>query len=109
MNIRIDTLPNKPRGFENADILYYDVVVNEVQTAATYEAALAEKQAEEAALREEIMGRKDEVFAFAEGVVKKYAAGQLNGEIQTTESGLKYIIHEEGQGPKPNAQQNGVR
>lgn len=105
LNIRIDTLDPKPRGFENADILYYDIAVREVQTEEDYQAAVAERQAEEMALREEVLARKDEVFAFAENVVEQYNNNQLDDQIQTTPSGLKYIIHEEGSGPKPAAQQ----
>jgi len=57
----------------------------EEETAAKAEAA--KNQAREAGIGETMTQR-----------VKDYSAGKLDAEIQTTTSGLKYIIHEKGSG-----------
>ena len=85
--MRIDTLPNQPRGFENEKYVYYDVVLTGIKTK---EQVQAEQQAAQA--------RAGEVATMVSQRISDYTAGKLNSEIQSTASGLKYIIHEPGSG-----------
>ncbi|OAV45939.1 hypothetical protein A3850_014880 [Lewinella sp. 4G2] len=54
------------------------------------------------AKRDVVRVRGEERRTFAEDIRNQYAAGKL-GEVQTTETGLKYIIHEEGTGEQAQA------
>lgn len=101
----IDTLPQKPKGFEDAQYMIYDIVLEDIMSAEENKAQMDAQRKEEEAKRAVIQAREAEVAAMVEETAKKYTAGQLNGEIQTTESGLKYIIHEEGTGNTPQTRQ----
>ncbi len=90
VKIRIDTMPQKMPGFEDATFMMYDVVLTEVKTQQEYQ--------EE---RQKVRERESEVEAFMKDIAAKYVAGDLDDQLQTTDSGLKYIIHEEGDGPVP--------
>ncbi len=47
--------------------------------------------------------KESQIFDFTKANIEKYTSGQLNKDIVTTESGLKYVIHEAGTGDKPEA------
>ncbi|MDP4998284.1 MAG: FKBP-type peptidyl-prolyl cis-trans isomerase [Saprospiraceae bacterium] len=101
--IRIDTVANIPPGFENEKFLMYDLVVREIKTQTQF---VEEQQA----LEEEMMARMEMVKERYEPVnadlsarVDAYNAKKLDDQITETVSGLKYIIHEQGTGPKAEA------
>ena len=96
--IRLDTLPEKPPGFENADVIEYDVVAVDIKTQEEYEEIIAKLREEAAVRRQAAQERLGEVKEMAEGMVTKYTGNELEGQLQSTDSGLKYIIHEEGSG-----------
>jgi FKBP-type peptidyl-prolyl cis-trans isomerase FkpA len=100
--INIDTLPQKPPGFENTDVLYYYVSVDEIMDKEQYrekqEAEIAEKQAATEALK----ARKEEVYNQTVEQLEAYKAGSLGDQLQETDSGLKYVILEDGTGPDAN-------
>ncbi len=99
IGIRIDTLDQRPPGFENTDVLYYDVVVTELVDEAEFNAQREQAQAEMQQRMEAAITRAPEAKAFAENVRSRYYAGTIPADsIQTTDSGLKYIIHEPGNG-----------
>ncbi len=47
---------------------------------------------------EEIKKQEKKVAAEVKGIIEKYNAGQLDSQLKTTESGLKYLMQEEGTG-----------
>ncbi|MGB3545742.1 MAG: FKBP-type peptidyl-prolyl cis-trans isomerase [Saprospiraceae bacterium] len=96
--IRIDTFPSKPPGFEDADYIYYDIAIEEIVDEDTYNTRKGEEAAKAQAEMDAVITRAPAVLAFAEETRQAYEAGSLEG-IQTTASGLKYVIHEEGSGP----------
>lgn len=98
--VRIDTLEMKPPGLEDVDNMYYTLAVQEVVDAETYAARMAVKQEAMQAEAEAVMARETEMLAFAETTLKTYLSGDAAADVQTTASGLKYIIHEEGSGPQ---------
>lgn len=101
----LDTFKTKPMGFENADMLYYDVVLLDVKTDAQFKEIEAEKRKEQMAQAEIVMARMPEVEAMVKDNVAKYNSGALAKDLKTTASGLKYIIHQEGAGMNPAAGQ----
>lgn len=90
--IELDSMQQQQMGITSGNIMYYDVVLTDIETE------------EERQSRLDVVRQRESEIAGKVGVtVQQYSAGQLAGEIKTTASGLKYIIHEEGSGdtPKP--------
>ncbi len=101
--IRLDTIPNKPPGFENTNIMYYDVVSLEIKSEAQFQMDANKQREAERGKREAAQQREPEVAATVNDLVTRYNSGQLNSQLQTTASGLKYVILEEGGGKKLEA------
>lgn len=83
MMVNLDTIDPKPRGFEDAKIMYYDIVLLDVVGVAKMN---------------ELKQREGQIGAFVMENIIQYTSGQLNDQIMTTSSGLKYLIHEQGTG-----------
>lgn len=103
VRVNIEGFPQKPPGMENDSVVLYDVVITEIVSEEDFTARQAAKQAEAEEKAKAIRALEPERLEFAAGVVKDYRAGKLDGQIKTTESGLKYLIHEEGTGPQAEA------
>lgn len=103
VRVNIEEFPQKPPGMEFDSVVLYDVVITEIVSEADFTARQEAKQAEAEEKRKLIRALEPERLAFAAKVVTDYRDGKLDDEIKTTESGLKYIIHEEGSGPQAEA------
>lgn len=82
VTIPLDTLPNKPPEFQNSSYAYYDIKLVDAKS------------------KEGLQAQADEIGTFVNEVIGQYNAGTLEN-IQETEEGLKYVIHEEGTGKMP--------
>lgn len=87
VSMNIDTLPQKPPGFENASVMLYDIAVSQVMTEEAYKT----KQKEERAVA---------LDTVLQSLIDEYKPG-ASKELQETGSGLEYLILEEGTGPQP--------
>ncbi len=96
--IQIDTIDNLPPNLQGVDYIYYDVVITDVMEQEAFEAKRAKEQQEMQERMQAAMARETEVLEFAESIREQYMSGALEGDIQTTDSGLKYLIHEAGTG-----------
>lgn len=96
--INIDTLPTKPRGFENASILYYDVALLEIKSAEQYQEEAKAEREEGLKAAEATKARQAEVAAQVGESLSKYKAGSLGDALKSTPTGLKYVMQEEGAG-----------
>lgn len=103
VRVNIDAFPQKPPGMENDSVVLYDVIITEIVSEADFTARQEAKQAEAQAKAEVIRALEPERLAYAAKVVTDYRDGKLDGDIKSTESGLKYVIHEEGTGPQAEA------
>lgn len=105
---RIDTIPDfqRPPGFEKETEIIYDLVIMNIRPKDSVMAEYQQKQEEMAKLMEVSKARFGEVQTMVQQTVKDYAAGKLASTIQTDPSGLKYIIHEQGTGPRAAAGSN---
>ncbi len=96
--IRVDTIANLPPQLVGVDYVYYDLIIQKILTEEAYEAQLAEEQAEQMQAMQAVQGRSAEVVAFADSIRQMYVDSTLENQLQTTESGLRYLIHEPGTG-----------
>ncbi|MEO0731450.1 MAG: FKBP-type peptidyl-prolyl cis-trans isomerase [Bacteroidota bacterium] len=98
----IAEIPNKPPGMENDTVVLYTVQAVEIVTEEQFAERKAAKDAELEAARELVRAREEDRLAFAAEALEAYNAGTLEN-IQETETGLKYVIHEEGDGAEAEA------
>lgn len=101
--LRLDTLPSKPPGFEEEEVMYFDLVVVDIKGEAEFQAEQEVKQAEAEAEAAIVRERAAEVIQTTKDLVAKYAAGELGDQVQRTGSGLGYLMVEEGTGASPSA------
>ncbi|MCB9038092.1 MAG: FKBP-type peptidyl-prolyl cis-trans isomerase [Lewinellaceae bacterium] len=89
--VDLDSMPQKPRGFENANELFYDIAVLNVQSEEAYN----KKRKEDRAVA---------LDTILQSLIDEYKPGTPK-ELKETDSGLEYLILEEGAGEKPQAGQ----
>lgn len=100
----LDSFERKPPGFENfTEPLVYHIGITNVMDEAEFKVHADSIQAEQEKVRSVVRARLPEVEASTHATWEALNQGKLNDQIQTTPSGLRYIIHEPGQeGSRPN-------
>ncbi|MCB0608221.1 MAG: FKBP-type peptidyl-prolyl cis-trans isomerase [Lewinellaceae bacterium] len=96
--VRLDTIDPKPPGFEEASVLYYDLVIQEIKTDAKFQEEVQAERAKKMEAAQAAQAQLPEIQALIKDEAAKYTSNSLGSALQTTNSGLKYIIHEEGTG-----------
>ena len=93
--------PSLPEEFNSTDVMRFDVKVNDFYPESEYKARMAQKAREAAAERIESMktNHPDETAAAAQELQDYLTAQGITAE--PTESGLVYVMTEEGNGEKP--------
>lgn len=94
-------LPMVPSGFEKYQMVHYVVKLIDIMSEEDYQAVMAEKEAAMAEQRAVVQAREEGIAQKVQDILARYNNGQLTDSIQTTESGLKYVIHREGPGASP--------
>ncbi len=105
--IRLDSIrASKPKEFEGAEMFFYDVVLQDIKSVDSFQENARQQREEQQKAAEAARARYREVAAQVRETLEQYKAGELDEELHETDSGLKYIIHEQGQGtevgPKGN-------
>ena len=103
--VGLDTLPQKPPGFENESMLHYSIAIQSIKSNAEYEVILQEKQEEAEKAAEIVQARLPEIESLVQETVAKYASNSLD-DIVTLDSGLKILTIEEGDGEAPEQLEN---
>ena len=98
--IRLDSLGAKPKGFENTGIMYYDVVLVDIKSVDNFKEETKRGREEQEKKAELARARYQEVAAQVKETLNAFKAGELEEQLKETASGLKYIIHEPGNGRK---------
>ncbi|MEM9918831.1 MAG: FKBP-type peptidyl-prolyl cis-trans isomerase [Bacteroidota bacterium] len=106
VSVDLDSIPNIPPNLKKYDFMHIDIVLESIKSEEEYQADIAAEQAEQAAAAEITKARLPEVESLIKTTLADYNSNKLGDKIQTTASGLKYLIHEEGTG-EPTA--NGER
>jgi FKBP-type peptidyl-prolyl cis-trans isomerase FkpA len=105
IRVSMDDFPSKPSGMEEDSVLLYDIVVTEIVDEEVFMGRLPVAEQEAIAASKIIKELEPVRLAFAAQTVAAYNAGELDGDIKTTATGLKYLIHEEGTGKQAEAGQ----
>lgn len=95
--VDLSQFPSRPPGTEGDSVLLYEVEIMRVFDEAAFTAEAAAKEAVAAAAREKVMAREEEVLSFFDKVLVDYRSGKTKGVV-TTASGLRYVIHQPGDG-----------
>ncbi len=93
----------KPPGMQQDSVMLYDIEVTEIVSQDEFTARQDAMRAEAEAAAETVRAREPEVRAMTDQIYEDYKAGRLDDQLQSTESGIRYIIHEEGDGPQAEA------
>lgn len=96
--INLDTIPNKPPGFEDAKEMYYDVVLMNIKNETTFQQDATAEREKQRVEREDAQARLPEITENVTSIINQYNAGALNDQLKSTEAGLKYLVTEEGSG-----------
>lgn len=97
----LDSLPRKPRGYEDVDEVRYDVVVTEIKT----QEKVAEEQQAAAQEAEAVKARESEVAERVAHYLEEFRQGQLDDQLMALDSGLLMLVIEEGNGPRVQPRQ----
>lgn len=82
------------------DSLIYKMRFTEMVDEETYNERLAEEQMKQQEMMKEVKKREVEVADNVAGFYSEFKAGKMADKIQTTDSGLKYVMIKEGAGDK---------
>ncbi len=91
--IPLDSLPQIPPDFAGADEIIYDLVLTDIKDEEGFMAYQQQMQAEAEAATAEAKEKFDALMA-------QYESGELNGQVEELESGLRYIVLQPGSGPQ---------
>lgn len=92
----IDSFDSPQAQIEGHSEVMYIVKVTDIMDDSTFrewQAVESQRRTEDARLAK---AREAEVQTFVDSIYAAYKAGELDGQITRTESGLGYLIHEEG-------------
>lgn len=101
----LDTIPPEQRhpAFKNSDNMYYDIVVEGIQTAEDFQAEQDAKMAEQKAMAEAAQEELKTLEPMIAETITAYGKGELNDKLTTTDSGLKVMMTKEGTGTQAEA------
>lgn len=92
-------LGKEESGGSGYDSLLYKVGIFDTVNEADYQKKIQEENAKLEAEKTIVKALEPEVATKVAAYYSKIKAGGFDSEIQTTDSGLKYIFHEKGNGP----------
>lgn len=105
ISIGLDTMKQRPPGFENNKFIHLDFAVIERLSQAEFQANQEKERAASEERRAAGQIREKEIESSIGATIASYGSGKL-ADVQTHPTGLKYVIHEQGSGNKP---ENGQR
>ncbi|MEM8526070.1 MAG: FKBP-type peptidyl-prolyl cis-trans isomerase [Bacteroidota bacterium] len=97
---QIDTMDRKPAGFEDSDMVYYDLVLLDVQTVGEYNNQQRDKRNAEEIKKQAVREREPAVKELLSKTLQQYKNDELNLKLRNATNGLKYMILEPGNGIK---------
>ena len=99
LHFPLDCLKVRPPQFEDVEVISYDIVMRDIKSAEAYQAEADSLQAIAEEKRLGDLARKDDIIEVANQSLRDYKSNNL--DLTTLDSGLSYVIHEEGTGTQP--------
>lgn len=96
----LDEQMKKSIGIPGIDIIAFHVFLEDIKNEADYQTDMAAEQKMQAEKAKILMEQSSGVAEKAKQILSDYKAKKLDASIIKTASGLKYIVHEAGTGPK---------
>ncbi len=96
-----EQVPQVPPEYRNEPFVVYDLVLKEIKNEEEYRRDLEKEQEARRAERTATRKLGAEIGNETIRLATKYRRGELKGKLTETASGLKYIIHNEGNGSMP--------
>ncbi|MEM6963738.1 MAG: FKBP-type peptidyl-prolyl cis-trans isomerase [Bacteroidota bacterium] len=91
-----------PQDLGREDTIRYRIKILDVITPGEYVIRKLKDQLAQKQAVKDAKARKSEIEKMAKANIKKYEADELDDDLEYTQSGLKYLIHEKGNGRLPN-------
>lgn len=99
----IDSFKMRPPGFESfVEPIVYRIGITNVRTEEQQKMYSDSLMAIEEEKLQVVRARKGEIETLVNSTFEEFKKGNLNSKLQSTESGLRYLVLEEGTGNKPN-------
>ncbi len=95
-----DSIPSLPPEFSDVAHIEYRLVITEIVDEATFQARVDEERVQAKVVADKLQAREPEVASIMSANIEKFNKGQLASELKTVEGDLRYVILEEGTGPK---------
>lgn len=95
---QIDTLDRKPKGFEDSDMVYYDIVLLDVLNGSEHSENVVKKERILAAEKQAIRDREPEIIELLSKNLDAYKKNELGMKLRKTNTGLEYMVLEKGNG-----------
>ncbi|MEL6942425.1 MAG: FKBP-type peptidyl-prolyl cis-trans isomerase, partial [Bacteroidota bacterium] len=95
---QIDTMDRKPKGFEDSDMVYYDIVLLDIQTTSEYNSQQRQKESLEESKKQAVRNREAGIKNLLTKTLQQYKNNELSIKLRSASSGLKYMILEKGNG-----------
>ncbi len=98
----VDSFRQVPPGFDKfTEPVVYRIGIVRVLDEPQFKAFSDSIQQIQEKVKQVIRDRLPEIETMVKGYYETYKKGGFDSQMKTTPSGLKYVIHEEGTGPKP--------
>jgi FKBP-type peptidyl-prolyl cis-trans isomerase FkpA len=98
VDVPIDSLMRQNPSLANAKTLKYAITLADVQTKDEYDAERAKEQQEKQAAATVYQEQEKVIAEKLAVILKDYKSGANKANLKTTDSGLKYLVLEEGKG-----------
>lgn len=91
-----------PENLTKDDTIKYRVKILDVITPGEYVVRKILKELEKEQATKDAKARKSKIEQLTKANIEKYKKDELDDDLEYTQSGLKYLIHEKGEGRMPN-------
>lgn len=96
------TVAEKPAGFKDADIMFYDLVMLEVKSPEQFQEAKEQEKRASEQQSKELVSRTEEVSVLLQKDLKNFQNGTLKDHLVETQNGIKLFFHNKTNAPTPS-------